>query len=148
MSYPAHWLQVDMCSIRPSDQGDGFVMEITRSGQEAMRLKFPACVIQQLMRTLPHIDAAVQVGRGAGSAGLIAYPLLAWKIEGVAGTDQEAEGSVVVQLRDDRFVDTSLDLDMDTALALQQDLGLAIAQARSLAMDPTGAAAAAASRRN
>ncbi len=132
MSPSAHRQNVDFCSIYPSNQGDGFVMEITQSGQAPVHLKFPVCVIQQLMRTLPHIDAAVQLGRGPGPSTLMAYPLLAWKAQGVEGTLEEEAGSVVLQLRNDRFVDTSLDLDLETAMALQRDLGLAIAQARSL----------------
>lgn len=131
MSHPASWLQVDTCSIYPSDRGEGFVIEISQRGEASMCLQFPACVVQQLMRTLPHIDAAMELGREPGPSSLIAYPLLAWRVEGVAGDAREGEGGVVVQLRNDRFVDTSLDLDLDTAMALQRDLGLAIAQAQA-----------------
>ena len=140
MALSPHWQNVDSCSIYPSHQGDGFIMEIAQSGEASVQLKFPTCVVHQLMRTLPHIDAALLTRGEPAPAGLVAYPLLAWKVEGVDRSTQEAAGSVVLQLRNDRFVDTSLDLDLETATALLHDLGLAIAQARSL--DTAGAAPA------
>lgn len=120
-------------------------MEIAQRGAASVQLKFPTCVVHQLMRTLPHIDAALLTRQEPSPASLVAYPLLAWKVEGVERSAQEEVGSVVLQLRNDRFVDTSLDLDLETATALVHDLSIAIAQARS---SDAADAASAAARRN
>ncbi|MFT3819921.1 MAG: hypothetical protein QM750_20290 [Rubrivivax sp.] len=117
--------QVEMCSMRLSERGDGFVMDLANRAQEAIRLEFPDWILHQLMRALPHIDAALAHGDSSGA--LIAYPLARWSVAS-AGTRQPG---VALHLRDDRHVDAAFHLQPEQALALHRALGQAIAEAAS-----------------
>src|SRR5262245_48756228 len=102
--------QVEACSMQVNGGGDGFVMELANSGQEAVRLKFPGWIVYQLMRALPHPDAAIQQKGSAAAASLIAYPLVDWAVERV-GVDNR----LALWLRNDKQVDTACCLSLDTA---------------------------------
>src|SRR5262245_17762863 len=112
--------QVEMCSMGVID--DGFVMDLANSRHEAVRIEFPAWVIHQLMRVLPHLDAAIQQKGSDASASLIAYPVVDWNVER-AGFDQ----GIALWLRNDRQVDTACSLSLEAATALYHELGDAIA---------------------
>jgi len=114
--------QVEMCSMRLSERGDGFVMDLANRAQEAIRLEFPDWILHQLMRALPHLDAALANG---GSGALIAYPLARWSVAGAG----EAQPGVALHLRNDRAVDATFHLELAQAQALHRALGQAIAEA-------------------
>jgi hypothetical protein len=115
--------QVEMCSMRLSERGDGFVMDLANRAQEAIRLEFPDWILHQLMRALPHLDAALANG---GSGALIAYPLARWSVASAVGGDQPG---VALHLRNDRAVDAAFHLELAQAQALHRALGQAIAEA-------------------
>lgn len=104
-----------------SERGDGFVMDLANRSREAIRLEFPDWILHQLMRALPHIDAALANGNDGT---LVAYPLARWSVAGAG-----AQGGVALHLRNDRHVDAAFHLDPGQALALHRALGQAIAEA-------------------
>lgn len=114
--------QVEMCSMRLSERGDGFVMDLANRAQEAIRLEFPDWILHQLMRALPQLDAALAHGN---SGALVAYPLARWSLAPAAG----AEGGVALHLRNDRAVDAAFHLPLAQAQTLHRALGQAIAEA-------------------
>ena len=116
--------QVETCSMRISERGDGFVMDRANRAHEAIRLEFPDWIVHQLMRALPRIDAALQQRHGLAGGDLVAYPLLRWNVEH-AGPGL----GVVLHLCDDRQVDAAFHLEARTALALQRAIDEAISAA-------------------
>jgi len=119
---PRH--QVELCSLRLADNGQGFVMDFADDGNEAVRLECPTWMLYQLMRVLPQIDAALHQRNGAPSTALIAYPLLGWTVERSGLGD-----GVAMCLRNDRHVEAGFHLDLADAQAFHRELGAAIERA-------------------
>lgn len=122
MSGAATHHRVEMCSIGLSSEGDGFIMELVNGKREAVRLEFPDWIVHQLMRALPHLDAAIQQRHTGQASSLVADPVAAWNVEPVG-----AGMGVAMHLRTDREVDAAYHLSPQDAAALHQALGEAIA---------------------
>src|SRR5262245_19053443 len=125
--------QVETCSMQVTPGGDTFVMDLTTSRHEALRVEFPGWVVHQLMRVLPHLDAAIQQKGDVALASLIAYPVVDWNVER-AGLGQ----GIALWLRNDRHADTACYLSLETAAALYHELGDAIARSAATKHDPAG----------
>ena len=123
---------VGSCTLQVFEQGDGFVMDLTNEDQGQLRLAFPSWLINQLLRALPRIDAALQQKRGTGMASLIAYPVDEWNVEPVG-----SGLGVALWVRDARHVDSAFHLTSDDVVALHRELGEAISAAKALAPAPS-----------
>lgn len=114
--------RVEVCSFGLSADGQAVAMTLSGGAQEPVRLEFPEWIVHQLMRVLPHLDAAIQQRHTGQARSLVAYPVAAWNVEPVG-----AGMGVAMHLRTDREVDAAYHLSPQDAAALHQALGEAIA---------------------
>src|SRR5262249_29184329 len=112
--------QVEECFIEPLASGDGFVMTLSDPERNAISLSFPDWMLHQLMRILPRLDAALAWIEGP--QGLVAYPLAEWSLSG-----QSPRQGVSLYFRNQRDVESQLELTLDQAIDLYRALGSAIA---------------------
>jgi hypothetical protein len=110
--------RVNLCSIELVPDGQGFVFGLVAADQQVHRMELPSWTVYQLMRALPHLDAALLRARGEAAGELIAYPVVRWGAEPM-GTD----GAVALSVLSDRRVESSFLLAADDARALHAALG-------------------------
>jgi hypothetical protein len=116
---------IETFSTKVADAHDALVMELTSGQNETVRVELPAWVVQQLMRALPHADAAIQQRGQGATASLIAYPILEWNVTNTGA------GQLALWLRNDRKVDAAGSFSIESAVALHRELGDAIACAQA-----------------
>src|SRR5215470_8442773 len=117
--------RVAVFSVRVLPGGRGFVLESADTDRKAIRLEFPPWALHQLMRVMPHLDAALHDTEAAAidASALLAYPVIEWTI-GLTGP----AGGVALRLRNDRHVDAGFYFALQAAIAFQRELGEAIAR--------------------
>jgi hypothetical protein len=118
----AHRYEVAACTLEVQAQGTGFVMDLSDPEQTHLRLAFPAWLVNQLLRALPHIDAALQQRDGLATASLVAHPVQDWGLEPL-GEDQ----GHALWLRDNRHVEAAFHLAPDDLARLHGQIGEALA---------------------
>jgi hypothetical protein len=116
--------RVELGSVEVSPDGEGFVLGFIAPNQDVHRMQLPRWTLQQLMRMLPRLDAALVQARGEVGSDLIAYPVVQWCVERTG-----MEDTVALSVRDARHVESAYLFDACDAAAIHAALGEALATA-------------------
>jgi len=128
MEEPSRLCRVERFSLQVLPDGRGFVIELVDNNNATSRIEFPPWALHQLMRVMPHVDAALREGDGApiDAADLLAYPVIEWTIGRSGPTD-----GVALRLRNDRRIDAGFYFAREDAVAFHHELGEAINRLRA-----------------
>ncbi len=115
---------VEFKSVHVLADGGGFLFECRDHRQQPLWLQFPAQALDQLLRTLPQVEAGLHQGQGQLSSAILAHPVVDWCVLR-SGQDQD----VALCLRTDHDVETGFSFDLTSARAFHRELGAAIEHA-------------------
>ncbi|HEY4068993.1 MAG TPA: hypothetical protein VGM74_18955 [Burkholderiaceae bacterium] len=124
--------RVELGSVAISPNGGGFVLDLLDANQGVQRMELPPGSVQQLMRILPRLDAALMQARDELSSDLIAHTVVQWSVQ-PTGVD----GSIAMSLQNSQRVELAYLLAADDARALHAALGEALASSGLAPMAPT-----------